>query len=106
MKKLLFALPFVLLGDIVCADEYNDLIARRNALKQQIEATDSEISRCEKSLKGWTAATIIGGIGAVATGVGAIVQNQQSKEIKQAHQNVKEETKAADAIININKKVQ
>lgn len=72
------------------ADEYADLIAYRDALVEQIAAVDSEIERCEKTLKGWKAATIIGGVGAVASGVGILLQNKQIKENEKALHDIKE----------------
>lgn len=78
------------------SDEYTDLIAQRNALKEQISAVDSEIARCEKSMKGWKAATIIGGIGAVASGIGIIVEKNQIKKNEQDLQEFKNLTKVQE----------
>ena len=44
---------------------------------------DSEILKCEKSKKGWIAATVIGSAGVVATGVAAGVQGAQIADKKQ-----------------------
>ena len=98
-KILLFDMALCMIGARVVADEYTDLIAYRDQLKQQIEVVDSEIALCEKSLKGWKAATIIGGIGAVASGLGILAQNAQIKENKEILKNISTEAKEADEVI-------
>ncbi|MBR1380585.1 MAG: hypothetical protein IJ560_03270 [Alphaproteobacteria bacterium] len=51
-------------------------------LKNDIKAIDEQMAQCKKQKKGWTAATVIGGIGIVGTGIGALVQNNQIKNKK------------------------
>lgn len=83
----------------VMAEEYPDI---NTALEEQEiirtlendnRILDSEIERCEKKKKGWIAATVIGGVGVVSTGVAAGVQagkiNQEKAAIqtKQAEYN-------------------
>ena len=51
---------------------YKEQIVRE--LKDEIQQIDSEMTRCEKAKKGWVAATVVGGIGVVATGGAAIGQ--------------------------------
>ncbi len=105
MKKLfVFLLLFVSINPVF-ADEYTELIAYRDSLKQQIATIDSEIARCEKSLKGWKAATIIGGIGTVASGIGIIAQNKQVKENKKELNNISSKAKEADEVLNFIQKV-
>lgn len=83
MKKiLLFCLLSAVCTKNLWADEYTELVSYRDSLKQQIQAVDSEIARCEKSLKNWQTATIIGGVGAVASGISIIMQNNQVQENK------------------------
>lgn len=57
-------------------------------LKNDIKLIDEQLAQCKKQKKGWTAATVIGGVGIVGTGIGAIVQNNQI-------QNKKSELKSA-----------
>ena len=52
-------------------------------LENDIRILDEEIAKCKKKKKGWTAATIVGGAGVIATGIGAIVQNNKLKENKE-----------------------
>ena len=106
MKKpfFVFLLLFVSINPVF-ADGYTELIAYRDSLKQQIETVDSEIARCEKSLKGWKAATIIGGIGTVASGIGIIAQNKQIKENKKTLNDISSEAKEADETIKFIQKV-
>ena len=52
-------------------------------LENDITILDSEILKCEKSKKGWIAATVIGSAGVVATGVAAGVQGAQIADKKQ-----------------------
>ena len=51
-------------------------------LKEEIKQIDSEQMRCEKAKKGWIAATVVGGVGVVATGTAAIVQADKLKKQK------------------------
>ena len=104
-KVFLCILSFLLVGNFAYADDYTELVAYRDQLKQQIDAVDSEIARCEKTMKGWKATTIIGGIGAVASGIGIIAQNQQIKENKKVLQDISEEAKEADEIMKFIEKV-
>ncbi|MDR2412683.1 MAG: hypothetical protein LBD50_00530 [Rickettsiales bacterium] len=59
------------------------LTAERDALKEQIAAIDAEQARCKKQKTGWTAATVVGSIGVVGTGIGAIVQGNAIKNKKE-----------------------
>ena len=104
MKKFLLFL-FVMYTQHVMADEYNELVAYRDALKEQIGVIDSEITRCEKSLRGWKIATILGGVGTVASGIGIIAQNQQIKENSKILNETSATTKEADDVIKFIKKV-
>ena len=62
----------------------NDDIAYKHQLikelKNEISQIDSEMARCQKAKKGWIAATVVGGVGVVATGTAAIVQSSKLKE--------------------------
>ena len=51
-------------------------------LENDIRILDNEIKKCEKSKKGWTAATVIGSVGVAATGVAAIAQGVKISETK------------------------
>jgi len=56
--------------------------AMRNALKTEISQIDSEIARCNRAKSNWTAATVVGSVGVVGTGIGAIVQHNQIQSKK------------------------
>ena len=58
-------------------------------LKEEIKQIDSEMSRCEKAKKGWLAATVIGGVGVVATGTAAIAQTVKAKKDQKAKEQEK-----------------
>jgi hypothetical protein len=77
-------LPAVLVGFPLCAWGVDEsyLIARRDELQKQINAVDSEIARCKKMQKNWKIATIVGGVGAVATGIGVLAQQSAINENK------------------------
>ena len=49
-------------------------------LRHDIEILDNELNACEKKRKGWVAATVIGGVGVVSTGVAAAVQTHQLRD--------------------------
>ena len=55
---------------------------RIQELKEEIKQIDSEQMRCEKAKKGWLVATVVGGVGVVATGTAAIVQADKLKKQK------------------------
>lgn len=55
-----------------------------STLEKDIAILDTEIAKCEKSKKGWIAATVIGSAGVVATGVAAGVQGAKISKNKQA----------------------
>ena len=55
-----------------------------STLENDILILDTEIAKCEKSKKGWVAATVIGSAGVVATGVAAGVQGAKIKDKKAA----------------------
>lgn len=54
-------------------------------LKNEILQIDSEIMRCERVRKNWKTATIVGGVGTVATGTAAVIQavklNKQKSQV-------------------------
>jgi len=67
-------------------------------LKKEIAQIDSENIRCERMKKGWIAATVVGGVGVVATGTAAIIQGTKLKEMpkKEKKKEDKQETKSGD----------
>ncbi|MDR1338269.1 MAG: hypothetical protein LBJ73_04565 [Rickettsiales bacterium] len=74
--------------------DYLDLPTRYSQLQEQIKAVDAELARCKKQQKNWKIATIIGGVGTVATGVGALAQqsaiNENKKDL-QMYQSISDE---------------
>ncbi|MCL2331321.1 MAG: hypothetical protein FWC61_02130 [Proteobacteria bacterium] len=71
-------------GDSDAAAEIAQKTAYATQLSAEILQLDSEIIRCRKAKTNWTAATVVGGIGTVATGAGAIVQLNQIQKAKKA----------------------
>ena len=63
-------------------------------LKEEIKQIDSEQMRCERAKKGWIAATVVGGVGVVATGTAAIVQVEKAKKQKTDEKNPKKPEEA------------
>ena len=53
-----------------------------STLRHDIQLLDEEIMKCERKRKGWVAATVVGGVGVVGTGVAALVQNSQIQDKK------------------------
>jgi hypothetical protein len=49
------------------------------------------MARCKKQKSGWTAATVIGSVGVVGTGIGAIVQSKNISDKKKQLSKSKEE---------------
>ena len=81
MKKLLFVTLLLIFNiDIVNANDLNmnnEIVYKSRLveeLKKEIIQIDSESARCSKAKKAWKTATIIGGVGVVATGTAALVQ--------------------------------
>ncbi|MCL2331276.1 MAG: hypothetical protein FWC61_01895 [Proteobacteria bacterium] len=69
-------------ADYAAEMELANKTALRAALKAEIAQIDSEISRCNKAKTNWTAATVVGSVGVVGTGIGAIVQHNQIQSKK------------------------
>ena len=59
-----------------------------STLRQDIQLLDEEIMKCERKRKGWVAATVVGGVGVVGTGIGALVQNSKIQDKKSELQRV------------------
>lgn len=75
-------------------------------LESDIAILDAEIAKCEKSKKGWIAATVIGSAGVVSTGIAAGVQGVKIKEQKDTIASKNKEIKDLDAQIeNKNKDI-
>lgn len=51
-------------------------------LQNDLRLLDIEIEKCEKQKRGWTAATVVGAVGVVSTGVAAGVQAGKLKNQK------------------------
>lgn len=96
----LFILPIILFSAAsVRADDsalYAELARKQeiyNILKADLVQIDSEMRRCNSAKKNWTAATVVGGVGVVGTGIGAIVQHNQiqnkKKELESLNQQLR-----------------
>ena len=59
------------------------------SLRHDIQVLDEEIAACDRKRKGWVAATVIGGVGVVGTGIAALVQNSKIQEKKSELNQVK-----------------
>lgn len=64
-------------------------------LKHDIDVLDEELRQCERKRKGWVAATVVGGVGVVGTGIAAIVQNNKIQEKKAELKRVEGDVAAA-----------
>ncbi len=89
MKKILFGLSIICICNAYADDaelaeqvRYKEEVLQ--TLKNEIQQIDSEMTRCEKTKKGWVAATVIGSVGVAATGTAAIVQAVKINEKKKA----------------------
>ena len=71
-------------------------------LENDIRILDEEIAKCEKQKKGWIAATVVGGVGVLSTGVAAAVQGVKLKDQKDTisgqNQELKDLRKQNDAM--------
>ena len=56
------------------------LQSERDSLAAQLAGLRSENIRCKKQQTGWQVATVVGSVGVVATGAGAIYQGVQWKK--------------------------
>lgn len=61
-------------------------------LKKEITQIDSENARCQRAKNGWVAATVVGGVGVVATGTVAIIQASKLKDKPQPKKENKKES--------------
>ena len=76
---------------------YGEKIGIVSTLEDDILILESEIKKCEKSKKGWIAATVIGSAGVVATGVAAGVQGAKIADKKEELNQHNEEKKKKEA---------
>jgi len=53
-----------------------------STLRHDIQVLDEELATCERKRKGWVAATVVGGVGVVGTGIAALVQNSKIQDKK------------------------
>lgn len=72
-------------------------------LENDIRLIDAELETCERKKKGWIAATVIGSVGVVSTGVAAAVQGAKisdkkstAAEKEQTLKNLKQESNQLD----------
>jgi len=88
MKRFQFYIFCLLASVSVGASAYDNSDIQKEAelmrlnstikdLDAEIAQIESEQRRCEKAKKNWTVATVVGGVGVVGTGVGAVVQSKQ-----------------------------
>ena len=59
-----------------------------STLRHDIQLLDEEIMKCERKRKGWVAATVVGGVGVVGTGIGALVQHDKIQDKKSELQRI------------------
>ena len=64
-------------------------------LREDIATIDNDIALCEQQRKSWIAATVIGGIGIVGTGVAAIKQANTLSDKKAEFNELKNQVNAA-----------
>lgn len=57
-------------------------------LRRDIQLLDEEIMQCERKRKGWVAATVVGGVGALSTGIAALVQHDNIQDKKSELQRI------------------
>ena len=62
-------------------------------LKKEIAQIDSESVRCQKMKNGWVVATVVGGVGVVATGTAAIIQALKLKDMPKTNNKSNSEDK-------------
>ena len=84
MKKYLCIFSILIMGAHAAhADvdprirEIYELTVIRDQLIRDIEQIDREKQRCERQRRGWTVATIVGGIGVATTATVGIMQHQR-----------------------------
>ena len=69
-------------------------------LKHDIDVLDEELRQCERKRKGWVAATVVGGVGVVGTGIAALVQNSKIQDKKAELKRVEGDVAAAKEDVN------
>jgi len=99
LKFYIYIFTLLLACITVRADDVNighEIVAKYQMieeLKKEIAQIDSEQIRCQKMKNGWITATIIGGVGVVATGTAAIIQGTKLKDKPKTKKPQKTETK-------------
>jgi ribosomal protein S5 len=100
MKKPLFFAALLIFPLCVFAEYETDesqqqqMLIQKTAIRDQLRAEiaqiDAEKRRCDSARNNWTAATVVGGVGVVGTGIGAIVQHNQIQDKKKTLNDLKE----------------
>jgi hypothetical protein len=85
MKRTLFVV-FMLLPMSAIAADVVALQTQIDLLRKEIMELDKDLMECKQGLKGWTAATAVGAVGTVATGVGVAIQGASLHKIKKEQQ--------------------
>lgn len=81
---LICVMPFGVGASDGVGDTLNDKRVLIAQLQSEIEQLDKDILDCNKDKRTWTIATVVGGVGTVGTGVGAIVQASKLRKLKKA----------------------
>ena len=69
-------------------------------LKHDIDVLDEELRQCERKRKGWVAATVVGGVGVVGTGIAALVQNSKIQDKKAELKRIEGDVASAKEDVN------
>lgn len=91
MKRILFFV-FMLLPISATASDVVALQTQIDLLRNEITQLDKDLMECKQGLKGWTAATALGAVGTVATGVGATIQGVSLHKLKKEQQQEKQKS--------------
>jgi hypothetical protein len=91
--SLLLAIMFVadagasVSGNAVSSVENAEMVSAIATLEDDILILKAELLKCQKSKKGWVAATVVGSAGVVATGIAAGVQGAKISNLKEQQNN-------------------
>ena len=78
-------------NDAIESESLESKIARAEILEEQVMHVNAELLRCKNSKTNWKTATIIGSVGTVATGTGAIIQTVKINKAKKEGKTEKKE---------------
>ena len=84
MTQIVLLFVACIMPFVACGQTIAEKMAQVLHLQNEISELDSQLLKCRQDRKKWTVATVAGGVGTVATGVGIGIQANKLKKLKKS----------------------